>query len=155
MRRGAFALLEVLVALVIIGVAFVAVLRGLFMGLRALKEVRITEQSLFLGESLLQDMEIEPPNEGVWKGRFADDEARFGKEFDAFSYEVEVREVEVRYRYKAAGTPRQELEPLYEASIRVIHDDGHGKRAVRYNIRTYLPEFTVHTDQAIQANQIF
>ncbi len=155
MRGRAFALLEVLVALVIISVAFTAVLRGLFLGLRSLKEVRITEQALFLGESLLQDLEIEPPNEGKWSGKFSDDEARFGKGFEAFSYEVEVREVEVRYRYKPAGTLRQELEPLYEGSIRVIHDDGHGRRAVRYNIRTYLPEFTIHTDQAIQANQIF
>ena len=155
MKPRGFALLEVLVALVIIGLAFVAVLRGLFMGLRALKEVRITEQSLFLGESLLQDLELELPNEGEWKGRFADEVERFGKGFENFSYEVEVREVEIRYRYKAAGTPRQELEPLYEAAIRIIHDDGHGRRAVRYNVRTYLPDFTLHTDQAIQANQIF
>lgn len=153
--RRAFVLLEVLVAMVILSVAFLAILRGLFTGLRSMRNLRITEQCMYLADSLMQDFELESPNEGIWKGDFSYDPDRFGDQFNNYSYEVEVREIEVRYRAKAKGRLRQELEPLYEATVRINYTDGGGNTATRFATKTYLPDFTVFTDTSLQANQLF
>jgi len=153
--RRAFVLLEVLVAMVILSVAFLAILRGLFTGLRSMRNLRITEQSMYLAESLMQDFELESPNEGVWKGNFSYDPDRFGDQFNDYSYEIEVKEIEVSYRAKPKGRLRQELEPLYEATVKINFTDSGNNTSTRFATKTYLPDFMVFTDASLQANQLF
>lgn len=155
MTRRGFMLLEVLIAVVIIGIAFVAILKGFASSLQTMSNVRLNEQAIYLAETLLDDLEVEPPAEGIYEGSFADDEVRFGETFKDFSYRIEVEEVVPRYREKAEGKPRQDLEPFHQVLLKVIHRDRRGRDRALVTLHTILMEPTLFSDQSLQSNQVF
>jgi type II secretory pathway pseudopilin PulG len=155
-RAPGFILLEVLVAMVIVAVVFVAVLRGCYLALGMSKKVRANEQAIFLAESLLADYELEPPVEDFEReGSFGDD-PRFGEEFAGFTYRIRATEEDIRYREKPKGKPRQDLEPLVHMTIDIFHQPkGRDEPQRLLTLNTYVPEPTIFSNEALQSNQLF
>lgn len=155
-RREGFILLEVLVAMVIVAVVFVAVLRGCYIALGMSKKVRVNEQAIFLAESLLADYELEAPIEDFEReGSFGDD-PRYGEEFAAFSYRIEAEEEDIRYREKPKGKPKQDLEPVVRMTIDIFHQpQGRDEPQRLLTLNTYVLEPTIFTNEALQSNQLF
>ncbi|MFH1139340.1 MAG: prepilin-type N-terminal cleavage/methylation domain-containing protein [Pseudomonadota bacterium] len=60
-RRG-FSLLEVIIALALVGVALVAVIRTQGQGIRLSEEARFTAQALFLARQILAESQADPEN---------------------------------------------------------------------------------------------
>lgn len=152
-RRRSFVLLEVLVALVILGITLTALLRGFMVGMNAMRELKIMNTASQLAESLLDDFELEPPRDGKGEGRFADD-PRFGEEFANYTWEYSVEEDDIRYRDTPRGT-RQEQEPIRTLELTIRYDDGVHRQFVPIRLTTYLMETQLFTDRALQANQLF
>jgi hypothetical protein len=152
-RRWSFVLLEVLVALLILGVAMTAVLRGFMMTNHALRENLIVLEATYLADSLVQDFELEPPLPGRHDGEFADD-PRFGERFERYQWELEVEEEAIRYR-KVPRKALQDPEPLYPFTLRIIYDDGQYRRFVPVQVDSALLETQLFSDNALQANQLF
>lgn len=152
--RRAFVLLEVLVSIVIVGVAMVAMMRGFILSLDTLKKVRMNEQAIYLAKSLLDDLMIEPPDARNYEGEFSDD-IRFGEDFEGWFWEIDVTSEEPRYQERPSGRLPQKLEQIYSAEVRVIHEDQNGDRRTYLTLQTLLMEPDIFSMQSIQANQLF
>lgn len=151
-RRG-FVLLEVLVSIVIIAVAMVALLKGFVVALDTLKKIRLNETSVVLARTLMDDMILEPPDEGSFKGNFSDD-GRFGENYKDWKWEMEVEADEPEYRKRPRGKLTQDLERVYTANLRIIHEDQFGARTM-INLNTILMDQDIYSATAIQGNQLF
>lgn len=149
----AFVLLEVLVALVILGVTFVAVLRGFTIALDTLRRNETLERAMYLADSIMDDFILEPPGEDPVRGEFSED-PRFGEEYADFSFEAEFEEEDVDYSEKPTGKPRQDFESIIRIDLRIIHKTKQGPRTV-VRLTTYALEPTLYSPDALQTNQLF
>jgi prepilin-type N-terminal cleavage/methylation domain-containing protein len=155
-RRG-FVLLEVMVAVLIIGVALVALLRGFIISLDQLKRIRYNEQAILLAKSLMDDMVLEPPAEGRFEGNFGDD-PRFGEEFAEWHWRVEVQVEEPDYEARPKGTLFQEMEEVYYMQVEILREETVGRENRQYlylDLHTIAMESDIFSTRAIQGNQLF
>jgi len=151
--RRAFVLLEVMIALIILAVAMTAILRGFVIVLGTIRENATALKATLLVESLMDDLELEPPVEGHADGKFEDDD-RFGEEYAAFGWDREVEEVQVKYDGFPAD-PMQEEEPLYKMTIKITYDDGKYRSFTPITVTTYLLGSEVFDREALQSSQLF
>jgi prepilin-type N-terminal cleavage/methylation domain-containing protein len=155
--RRAFVLLEVMVAIVIIGVAMVALLRGFIVSLDQVKKIRLNEQAILLAKSVMDDLVLELPPEGRHEGSFARD-PRFREHFEGWHWRIEVEAREPRYSERPRGSMFQELEHVYYVHLQILKDEGESRtaRTVRYiDIYTILLEPDIFSSGALQQNQLF
>ena len=61
-RKSGFSLLEVIIAMALIGIALTAVIRTQGQGVRLSEEARFTTQALFLARMLLAESQADPEN---------------------------------------------------------------------------------------------
>lgn len=59
-----FVLLEVLVSMVILGIAMATMMRSFTLSIAAIRNNDVTTQATVLAETLLQSLEAEPPKKG-------------------------------------------------------------------------------------------
>ena len=166
--RRAFILLEVMIAVMIIGVTFVAILRGFIVAYDTLGRVRMNETAMHLARSVMDDMILEPFSDGDFEGRFEDD-PRFGTDYSGWHWQVWVEREEPRYSVRPVGTMLSDMEELYIARVRVSYDasddprsQNRGRRTARrdsrhvyIDIHTILMEPDVFSITAIERNQLF
>jgi type II secretory pathway pseudopilin PulG len=149
----AFVMLEVMVAIIIIGLAAVALVRGFIVSLDTVSRVRMNEQAILLGRSIMDDMMLEPPSEGEYNGRFADDN-RFGEAFAGWEWEMEVETIEPDYDEVPKGNLLQDLEVLYHTKLRINFDNGEEVETY-LEMQLFLPDPDFFTDESLQSNQLF
>lgn len=158
-RRG-FILLEVMVAIVIVGIAMVALIRGFIISLDTLKKVKMNEQAILLAQSFMDDLVLEPPAEGEYTGAFTDDN-RFGEEFEGWRWELEVEAEEPDYEERPSGKLPQDLEHLYIANITIYYEPELKSSRRSSDARTYiqlqtiLMEPDIFSIPALQGNQLY
>lgn len=150
--RRSFVLLEVTLSLLILSVTMGAALRGYVLGMNAIRENRILSVATLMAETLLDDLEVEPPVPGRTNGNFAED-PRFGEAFEDWSWERVVDTEEIRYKERSRN-PLQEPEPIYTMQLTIRYDDGRRQRTPLI-INTYLLGAQIFSDNAIQQNQLF
>lgn len=150
----AFVLLEVLVAIVIVAVAFTALMRGYVLSLDGLRKVRMNEQAIYLAQSFMDDLIVEPPAEERATGSFGDD-PRYGEAFKDWSWELRVEADEPDYRERPRGKLSQDLEQIYVAHLRILHTNRHNETQAYVDVHTILMEPDVFSPQAIEENQLF
>ncbi len=150
--RRSFVLLEVTLSLLILSVTMGAALRGYVLGMNAIRENRILSVATIMAETLLDDLEIEPPVPGRTNGSFEQD-PRFGEAFKDWSWERKVETEEIRYKERSRN-PLQDPEPLYTMELIIRYDDGRRHRTPLI-INTYLLGAQVFSENAIQQNQLF
>lgn len=153
-KTRAFVLLEVMVAIIIIGTAAVALMRGFFLSLDSIRRIRMNEQSILLARSLMDDLMLEPPDEGRYEGKFWED-PRFGAPFEGWRWYMEVEAIEPNYDERPRASLFQDLEPLYMAQIVIFHEDANGRREDFLSFDTYLIDPDFFTFEALQQNQLF
>lgn len=167
--KAAFILLEVMIAIMIVGVTMVAILRGFIVAYDTLSRVRMNETAMMLARTVMDDMVIEPFGEGDYEGHFAED-SRFGEEFAGWYWEVWVEAEEPRYNYRPQGSLLSDLERIYIARVMISHDAEEagfarpsGRRSARrgpqrrvyVDVQTILMEPDVFSPNAIERNQLF
>ncbi|MEO8377545.1 MAG: type II secretion system protein [Candidatus Sumerlaeota bacterium] len=152
-RRRAFVLLEILVAIVIVSIALVAIMKGFVLSLDSLKRIRMNEKAFVLARSLMDDMILEPPDEGTFDGNFTDD-PRFGEEYSGWRWSLDVEAEEPDYDERPRGRLTQDLEEVYNARLKIMYDKNNEKKTY-INISTILLDSDVFSQAAIQGNQLF
>ncbi|CAN5199347.1 hypothetical protein BH09SUM1_BH09SUM1_24380 [soil metagenome] len=150
--RG-FILLEVLIAVVIIGLAVVALMHGFIVSLDSLSRIRKNEIAIELGKSLLDDCVLEPPGEGNYEGKFSDD-PRYGEAFKGWHWKLEVEAEEPDYDERPRGTLLQDLEELYPARLEISFEQD-GRDETYLELHTILLDPELFSNEALQQNQLF
>jgi hypothetical protein len=114
-RSAGFVLLEVIVSMVIMGIALGTLMRSFTLSMKAIRKNDIITQGCVLAEGLLQDLEVNPPASKTLTGDFED----LG--FPEFSYEVKYKEEDIRYRGLKATSEVKDLRPLRSVQLQVFH----------------------------------
>lgn len=133
-RRGvrSFILLEVIISMVIVGIALASVLRSFTNALRALSRERTATTAVLLAQALLDDFEISPPDDS----RVQND---CGQDFPGFSYVAEFEDEEIKYRDVDIGFEKRDFVTLKKVSLRIYHQRPSQREPEReLHIETYL-----------------
>jgi hypothetical protein len=89
-RRLSFVLVEVLMAIAILGISCVAFMKSFSYSLNAARKMEIVIQATFFANQLLDEFEIFPPEVGTTEGNF-------GEDFPHFFYSVKMEYVDPNY----------------------------------------------------------
>lgn len=118
-RGSAFVLLEVIVALAILGFAVAALMRSYYQSIAQAQRMQVQTQAVFLGQQLLDEFEIFSPREGRSEGGFGDD-------LREFSYRVEMKYERPKYR-KVKDDDVDRYFALRRYHLEIFYDDGKTK----------------------------
>ncbi len=119
-RSGGFVLLEIIVSMVILGIALATMMRSFTLSIAAVRKNDITTQATVLGETILQTLEAEPPSSGKVTGDFELEGA------PNFSFEAEIERQRLRYRIKTQTRPTN-LRELQITRMQIKHNDQRGR----------------------------
>lgn len=119
-RNSGFVLLEVIVAMVILGIAMATMMRSFTLSIAAIRNNDVTTQATVLAETALQNIEAEPPEKGKTHGDFELD----GK--PNFGFELDTTEEKLKYRIKTQSRP-ENLRSLKICRLQITHLDSHDR----------------------------
>lgn len=120
MKRHGFVLLEVLLSLTILVIAVSASLRSFSQSLSAVRRLEVGTQAAFFAQQLLDEFEINPPEEGEHEGGFGDDYWQYYYVIDVKYEDPEYEDVN---RHDAVG----QFFPLRLLKIEIFYDNGRNK----------------------------
>lgn len=116
----AFVLLEVVVSLTILAVTVATVLRSFSQSMSAIRILAVETQSAFFAEQLLDEFEINPPDEGPFEGGF-------GEDYKEFYYEGSVEYIAPDYDETNRHEEVEQFIPMRLVTIDIYYDNGHHK----------------------------
>ena len=116
-RRKAFVLLEVLISMTIIAITLSAVLRSFSQSLKAVRKLEVETQAAFFAQQLLDEFEINPPEEGRTEGGFGDD-------YWQYYFLVEVEYEEPNYDEANRHEEVNQFFPFRTIHIEIRYDNG-------------------------------
>lgn len=117
-------LLEVIVAMVILGIAIATMMRSFTLSLDAIRRNDVSTQATVLAETLLQSLEAEPPEP---KKRLTGSFEAEG--FPRFRYEVESSEEKIKYRLNT-NTRVDDLRDLQVVRLKMLYENSRGQDPV-------------------------
>lgn len=147
-RTGGMVLMEVLVSLVILGVSVAALMQSFTVSMSAIRKNSITTQACVLAESVLQAMEVDPPEQRKVTGTFED------QGLPKYSYTLELEEEELRYRNLRSSAKDAELKPLKRVRL-TIHYEDHRKPFNPVQVETALLPLERFTQRSRNENELF
>lgn len=154
-RSGrAFVLLEVTLAVVILGVAAAVFMRSFVQSMAATRRIEITMKATFLARALLESYDLFPPEEGKSEGRFAD-HPMFGPDYKEYSWVVEREDEEIVYDSLVTEGLRRKLVPYQRVHLEIVYDNGRDRRFVPVEIDTALMGFDPFSANTRQNTQLF
>jgi type II secretory pathway pseudopilin PulG len=117
-----FVMMEVLIALVILGLSLTAFLHSFTQSLSTAKTLEIQTQAMFFAKQLMDEFEIVPPHYGTHEGGFGDDYA-------AFSWKLDL-ELDDEPNYDDVGSAEDFIDQYFTMRIyhiEIHYDDGDHK----------------------------
>lgn len=100
-RRGGFALIEVIITMVILGIAMATMMRSFTLSMSAIRKNDATTDATILAENLLQNIEADPPRKTRRNEVLSGD---FGSQGSPeFSYDVKITDEKIKYRLKTTN----------------------------------------------------
>lgn len=142
-------MLEILVATVILGVSLAAILRCYTNALKSVSYDRKITQAILLAQGLLEDFEVEAPDEDQVEGSFAPD-------FPDFSYTAKFEAVEIKYHDITLSLFKKQLEPLRKVALRIYHKPPSASKTVCIlEFETYLTGVEKYASGAKNLNALF
>ena len=139
--KRSFTLLEVIVAMTILMFTITAILRSFSQSLSAIRQLEVRTQAGFFAQQLLDEFEIDPPDEGVHEGGFGDDYA-------AYYYQVEVVYEMPEYREYNRHRSIEQFFPLRRFTIEIFYDDGYRKPIRALSIDSAIMGFERFAEEA-------
>jgi hypothetical protein len=160
-----YILLEVIVSMVILGVAIAALLRSFTVSLASAKRAQIITIACLLAQQVLDEFEVVPPQDSHAEGNFLPDEpggyqgegspARSSSMLKYFYFTVDVEEEEVDYPDMTLEGELEEFENLTKMAVAIIYDDGRLKRFTPVKVETYLTSTEKFTFSSKNDNKLF
>lgn len=152
--RAAFVLLEVTLAVVILGLASAVFMRSFVLSLHSIRRMDISMKASLLAQAKLHSFDLFPPEEGKREGTFADD-PDYGEPFKFYSWIVESEEKEIDYDDVEMEGTRRELFPITQVRLQILYDDGINRRYMPIDVTTYLSGLDPFSYQTRQSTQYF
>jgi len=147
-RRG-FALMEVIVALTILGIAIATIMRSFTLSMAAIRKNDVSTQAFVLAESLLQTLEPMPPGKGTTSGSFEEDGYKY------YFWEMKVEEEEIKYRNLKTANRITNLRGYKQVNLSIIYDDGRNKRQVPVSVDLVFPPVERFSYESKFMNELF
>lgn len=135
--RLAFVLLEVTLAVVILGLSSAVFMRSFVLSMHSIRRMDISMKASLLAQAKLHSFDLFPPEEGKKEGAFADN-PDYGEAFKFYYWILEAEEKEIDYDDVDMEGARRELFPLTQVRLQILYDDGVHRRYVPIDVTTYL-----------------
>lgn len=144
--RRSFLLLEVILSLVLLGMAAMVLMRAYTVGRGSVRKAEIISTACMLAESLVEDMD----QQGMSRK-----EGSFGSSFPGYSWTVRTTEERLRYDHMKNISGVENLEPLLTHHVQVTYERGtrHAYTAVSFSYHPLRIES--FSARAKYENQIF
>ena len=152
--KRAFILLEVMVTVVILGVAAAAFMRTFLTNMHAARKMEIALRASLLAQATLERYELFPPLEGEYEGAFAED-PDFGPLYENYFWFSEIERVSIDYEEVELEGLGRDLVDLTQVHLKIIYDDGKNRRYTPVDRTTFLLEFDPFSNKARSANLLF
>ncbi|MGC8740136.1 MAG: type IV pilus modification PilV family protein [Candidatus Sumerlaeaceae bacterium] len=135
-KRGndGFLLLEVIVSLVILGIAVATIMRSFTVSMNAIRRIDITTQACVLAERFMQDLELEPGKARSGRGTFEEEG------YPDFSWELTVQDEEVRYKNLQTKVKTRDLRSVRHALLIISYQNATMRSPTQVlELHLYLP----------------
>jgi type II secretory pathway pseudopilin PulG len=153
-RSSGFILLEVTVALVILGITAAVSLRSFVLSMHATRELEIAMRASLLAQSMLETFDLVPPPEGRAQGAFGEDPA-YGAPYRYYFWKTETEELEIDYDDVSLEGLKREMVPLVQVHLEIYYDDGRNRVFRPIDLQTYVMGFDAWSEQSRRENQYF
>ncbi len=146
---GGFALLEVILSMVILGISVATLMRSFQLSLSALKKNRVVTQATVLADQLLQDLELDPSGRTTASGTFEE------QGYPQYSWSLRLTEEEPKYKGLRSSKNKVDMKTVRHAVIRITFDDGVSRRFTPLEVETYLLPLERWSYQSKFFNELF
>ena len=144
-----FILLEVIISMVIISVTVASILRSFSVSIRGTHNAEIATIATMLANELLQEFELQPPEEDQLGGDFQEDG------FPFYYWEASIEEVEVDYPDLSLESEIEDFTNLTQITIDVYYDDGRRRPYRAVHLVSYLTGLEKFTYESKRANKLY
>ncbi len=148
-RKGGFVLMEIIVSLVILGMAVAALMRSFTISLTVIRKNDVATQACVLAESVLQSAEVDPPTSPKVTGTFED------VGFPKYSYTLEYQDQDIKYRNLKGSAKDADLRPLRHVRLTITYSDGRLRQFNPVQVETFLPPIERFTQRSKFENELF
>lgn len=163
-RKKGFVLLEVILSVVILGVAVAAILRSFTVSLATARRTQIVTTSCLLAQQVLEEYEVAPPQEDHAEGAFGAPEDAYdydgmvdesSPKYKNYYWVVDVEEEEIDYPDVSFEGEKEEFENLTKLTVTIIYDDGRLRRFTPVHMETYLTNTEKFTYTSKKDNMLY
>ncbi|MGI8906439.1 MAG: hypothetical protein ACR2IE_08120 [Candidatus Sumerlaeaceae bacterium] len=148
-KVSGFVLLEVVVSLVILGIGVATIMRSFTVSMAAIRRNDVSVQAFVLAESMLQTLEVTPPQKGRLTGSFEADG------FSSYSWEMEAKEEEIKYKNLKTASRIEGLRPLNHVKLKVTYDDHRNQVQTPVEVDLIVPPIERFSYQSKFLNELF
>lgn len=129
--RG-FVLLEVILSLLILGIAVAAFMRSFTQSLDAARRMEVSTQATSLATRLMQELDVQTPRAGLTEGVF-------DPPFDKYHYYVKMDYEEINYGKLDGDDEVEQFFPMRMLEITIDYDDGNRRPFQAIQLKTAIP----------------
>jgi type II secretory pathway pseudopilin PulG len=147
-RRYGFILLEVIISMIILAVTIAAIMRSFTVSLAGIRKSEVTTTAAFLAQQLLDQYEVQTPEQASVEGDFGD-------AYPNFHYSTHFDDVDVKYKDVSLESLIQDFVTLKQVTIDIYYDDQRIKRFRPIHLETYLMGDEKFTYQSKTMNKLY
>ncbi len=147
-EASAFILLEVMIALVILGVGVAALMRSFTISLEAARQAEIINTATLLAESFLDEIQVAPPAEEHVAGTF-------GENYPGYSFDLTTIVEEIDYRSIKRAREAKNFRELRRVHLDVYYEHPRRGRFRTVSVDSALSGITKFTEGAMQEYHLF
>lgn len=147
-RATGFILLEVIVAIVILGLSIATLMRSFTLSMRAIRKNDVTTTACMLADRLVQEFELKPPEGKQSEGSFED----LG--YPNYKWTAKYVEEDIRYRLKTKGKV-EGLRGLKLVTVNILYDDQRMRQFSPIQLDLYLPPIERFSAESKFRNELF
>jgi type II secretory pathway pseudopilin PulG len=163
-QTAGFILLEVILCMMILGIAIAALMRSFTTSLATVRKAQIVTTACLLAQQILEEYEVIPPQGDHLEGNFSsteegEDISSDGKPasdpYKYFYWVVDLEDVPVEYPDFSLKGERDELENLTKITVTILYDDGRLKQFTPVRVETYLTTTEKFTYNSKRENKLY
>lgn|GEM_PF-570037 len=163
-RQSGFVLLEVILSVLILGIAIGAFMRSFTVSLATARRAQIITTASLLAQQVMEEYEVIPPEGNHEEGTFVGDENSYSendmpdaeaRQYKNYYWSVDVEEVPVEYQDLTFDGDLGDFENLTKVSVTIIYDDKHLKRFTPIRAVTYLTNAEKFTYTSKMENRLY
>lgn len=146
--RYSFVLLEVIVALAILGIATATILRSFTLSVAAVRKNEIRTTAIALAEKKLEEIDLKNLEDGKYSGDF-------GEEYPNYYWESSIKSKEVEYENVVQEVDPEKIIKPREILLTIFYDDKVLRSFVALSIDTFLLGAEKFTYESKNAGELY